>query len=294
MIISLVLDMNDSRVHPAAGSADEYRFIRYAVARFGAFSNITWDLGDDLDGYRDDQWTRSTGILLKLWDPYRHLATTHPIDNVHQDRTASWFDFTSFQEWSRNQHAFMLGQRKEQQRLGRIIPQTNEEYGYEDHRPRWSKRLGFESADDLRRTAWDIVMAGGYQTTGETARRGTNVPPDTGGGWLNGRGDDTMTMLQGYAHMVDFFTSFEWWAAEPRDDLVTDGAYCLAIPGRMYAIYLPQGGATTIQLQPGPYDAIRFNPRTGERFPLPAVEQATWTSPRSPDDRDWALLLRKK
>ena len=23
---------------------------------------------------------------------------------------------------------------------------------------------------------------------------------------MNGRGDDTMTMLQGYAHMVDFFT----------------------------------------------------------------------------------------
>ena len=63
VILSLVLDMNDSRVHPAAGSADERRFIRYAVARFGAFSNITWDLGDDLDSYRDDQWTRTTGTF---------------------------------------------------------------------------------------------------------------------------------------------------------------------------------------------------------------------------------------
>src|SRR5262245_33656737 len=32
VIFSLVLDMNDSRVHPAQGSADEHRFIRYAVA----------------------------------------------------------------------------------------------------------------------------------------------------------------------------------------------------------------------------------------------------------------------
>jgi len=38
MIISLVLDMNDSRVHPAADSEDERRFIRYAVARFAAFA----------------------------------------------------------------------------------------------------------------------------------------------------------------------------------------------------------------------------------------------------------------
>ena len=142
VIFSLVLDMNDSRVHPAPGSADERRFLRYAVARFGAFSNITWDLGDDLDSYRDDAWTRTTGTLLKTWDPYRHLATSHPVDNRHQDRTADWFDFTSFQEWSRTQHAFMLAQRREQQRTGRIIPQTNEEYGYEDHYPLWAKGPG--------------------------------------------------------------------------------------------------------------------------------------------------------
>jgi len=78
MIISLVLDMNDSRSHPAAGSDDELRFIRYAVARFGAYSNITWDLGDDLDQFRSDSWTRQTGKLIKEWDAYHHLATSQP------------------------------------------------------------------------------------------------------------------------------------------------------------------------------------------------------------------------
>ena len=125
MIVSLVLDMNDSRVHPGAGSADERRFIRYAIARFAAFSNITWDLGDDLDHYRDDRWTHDTGTLIKQWDPYRHLATSHPVDNVHQDRTSDWFDFTSFQEWSRSQHAFMLAQRREQRAPGPDHP-TNQ------------------------------------------------------------------------------------------------------------------------------------------------------------------------
>lgn len=38
MIISLVLDMNDGRAHPAAGSsADEHRFIRYTVAALEPF-----------------------------------------------------------------------------------------------------------------------------------------------------------------------------------------------------------------------------------------------------------------
>lgn len=293
MIVSLVLDMNDGRVHPDAGSEDEYRFIHYAIDRFGAFSNITWDLGDDLDRYRNWWWTHRTGTLIKKWDPYHHLATSHPIRNVFQDRKSDWFDFTSVQEWSRAQHSFMLSQRREQEKLGRIIPQTNEEYGYEDHYPVWAGPLGSDSADTLRRTAWDIVMAGGYQTTGETARRGTNVWPDTGGGWMNGRGDDTMTMLQGYAHIVEFLTSFEWWRTEPHDELVNQGNYCLAEPGKIYAVYLPHGGRVTIHLQAGQYNGTWFDPSTGKRIALPSVQGTTWTSPESSDHNDWSLLLQR-
>ena len=291
MIISPVLDMNDSRVHPRADSENERGFIRYAVARFGAFANITWDLGDDLDQYRSDSWAHRTGTLIQEWDPYQHLATSHPVDNIHQDRMSDWFGFTSFQEWSRRQHLFIESQRKQQEQLGRIIPQTNEEYGYEDHYPLWAKGVGSDSADTLRRTAWEIAMAGGYQTTGETARRGTNVWPDTGGGWMNGRGDNTMTMLQGYAHMVDFFTSFEWWKTAPHDELVNRGNYCLATPGEIYAVYLPHGGRATIRLEAGSYSASWFDPLNGERIVLPPAKGPVWISPAAPNDNDWALLL---
>ena len=293
MNASLVLQMGDSKIYPAAGSDDEHRFIRYAVARFGAFSNITWDLGDDLDLFRDEKWTHQTGMLLSEWDPYKHLATTHPTEIIHQDRASSWFGFTSYQEWSRDQHRLMLESRKLQQKAGRIIPQTNEEYGYEDHYPRWATPDS-DSADVLRRTAWDIVMAGGYQTAGETARRGTNVWPDLGGGWMNGRGDDTMTMFLGYGHMVDFITSFEWWKTDPHDELVNNGNYCLAEPGRTYAVYLPHGGQATIQLQSGPYQAYWFSAMTGEKIDLLDVQGPSWTSPASPDRNDWALLLRAR
>ncbi len=292
MIFSLVLDMNDGRVHPEAGGEDEHRYIRYAVNRFGAFSNITWDMGDDLNLFRDDKWTHETGTLISQWDPYRHLETSHPTDNAHQDRTSPWFDFTSFQEWSRDQHNYMLNQRKQQIATGRIIPQTNEEYGYEDHYPMWSLP-GSESADTLRRTAWDIVMAGAYQTAGESCRRGTNVWPDTGGGWINGRGDHTQTMFVGYGHMVDFFTGFEWWKTEPHDELVDKGNYCLAKPGEIYAVYLPRAGKVTVRLEPGRYQVYWFSAVSGEKIPLPAADGPSWTSPEAPDRDDWALLLQK-
>jgi hypothetical protein len=135
-------------------------------------------------------------------------------------------------------------------------------------------------------------MAGCYQTTGETAKRGTGVPPDTGGGWVNGRGDDTMVMLKGYAHMVRFFTNFEWWKTDPHDELVNHGAFCLAEPAKLYAVYMPRGGDVTVTLEPGRYEARWFNPRTGEysTASVPA-EGPKWTSPAAPDRGDWVLRL---
>ena len=294
VIISVVLDIPTHRAQAPAASPDERRYIRYAVARLSAFSNITYDLGDDLDSFRDEKWARETGTLIESWDPYKHLATSHPVHPEHQDRAAAWFGFTSIQDWSRRQHALMLEQRQMQMKTGRIIPQTNEEYGYEDHYPHWAPAPPGDSAETLRQTAWEIAMAGAYGTAGESARRGTNIWPDTGGGWINGRGDDTMVMLKGYEHMVDFFTSFEWWKTEPHDELVNHGAYCLAKPGEIYAVYLPKAGDVSIKLEPGKYEAQWFNAFTGETAPLAPAEGRVWTSPQAPGWLDWALLLQKR
>jgi len=308
MIISAILEISTHKAQPAAGSEDERRYIRYAIARLGAFSNYTYDLGDDLDSFRDEKWAHETGTLIESWDPYKHLASSHPVHREHQDRAADWMGFTSIQNWSREQHTLMLEERQIQMKTGRIIPQTNEEYGYEDHYPHWAPTPPGDSAEVLRQMAWQIAMAGAYGTAGESARRGTNVWPDTGGGWINGRGDDTMVMLKGYGHMVDFFTSFEWWKTEPHDELVNNGAYCLAKPGEIYAVYLPIRPACgsqenfeypeacrdiTLQLEPGTYDAKWFSAFTGEIVPLPVVQGPAWTLPKPPGWLDWALLLKK-
>jgi hypothetical protein len=308
VIISVILGISIDSSYLPAGSDDERLYIRYAIARLSAFSNITYDLGDDLDSFRDEKWAHETGTQIENWDPYQHLATSHPVRREHQDRASAWFGFTSIQNWSRQQHALMLDERQIQMKTGRIIPQTNEEYGYEDHYPRWAPGPPGESAETLRQVAWDIAMAGAYGTAGESARRGTNIWPDTGGGWINGRGDDTMVMLKGYEHMVDFFTSFEWWKTEPHDEFVNNGAYCLAKPGEIYAVYIPirplcgngdhfgfqnDCGDITIKLGPGTYDAKWFSATTGEVVPLPPVQGPVWKIPPPPGWLDWALLLQK-
>jgi len=273
----------------AAYSDDEQRFYRYGVARLAAFANVTWDLGNEHDFHREfPKWGDWLGPLVKEWDPYDHLTSAH--NKVYRTPGKTWNDLQLIQRWDSGQNAFMLGERARQATTGRSIPQINEEYGYEDL---WEKTPGQRAADTRRRCAWEIAMAGCYQTTGETANRGVGFPPDTGGGWVSGRGDDAMTMLRGYAHMVDFFTSFDWWQAVPRNDLVRGGGFCLADTGKVYVVYLPRPAKVSLALEPGNYHARWFNPRSGQWSDAPVASGPRWTPPPTPDDGDWALHLRR-
>jgi len=94
--------------------------------------------------------------------------------------------------------------------------------------------------------------------------------------------------------MVDFFTSFEWWKTEPHDELVDQGAFCLAKPGEIYAVYLPKEGKVTVKLEPGSYQAKWYSAFTGEWVPIGDVQGPSWSSPKTPGWLDWALLLEKK
>jgi hypothetical protein len=273
----------------AAGSAEEDLYYRYGVARLAAFSNVTWDLGNEYNFHRPaPAWADQMGAKVKQWDPYNHLCSAHNV--THRTPNSAWCDMQLIQRWDGGQNAFMLGQREEQKKTGRIIPQINEEYGYEDL---WEKTPGQRRAETRRRCAWEIALAGCYQTTGESARTGTGVAPDTGGGWVNGRGDDSMTMLADYRRLVEFFTAFDWWTCQPRNDLVEQQLPCLAAEGVRNIVYLPSGGRATIKLNEGKYWARWFNPRSGEYTEAGVATAPSWTSSDTLDGEDWVLLLER-
>jgi hypothetical protein len=303
MVVSIIfyLDGKDPGVDPFGkgrmGCEEEQRYYRYGVSRLAAFSNVMWDVSNEYRFLRDDSWAEKMGTLIKAHDPYEHLTSIHG----HADfrfRTSPWADFAMYQKWDEaGGHDFMLKNRQAQAATGRPIPQVNEEYGYEDHYPgKWGggRKAPARSADNRRRLAWMMYMAGGYQTTGERADRGTGKGTDSGGGWLTGRGDDQMTMLEGYGHIVTCFTSLQWWKLEPKDELVSQGAYCLAEPGQQYLVYLPNGGKVDVKLAEGKYSAQWFNPRNGQWKTLGVVSGPTWASPSSADNDDWAVVLRRE
>jgi len=307
MIVSVIFYVDGKRpgVDPFgkehAGGEDEQRYYRYAVARFAAFSNVMWDVTNEYRQFRDDAWAKKMGAFIRQRDPYNHLMSVHG----HEDfrfRTSAWADFAMYQHWDEHGgYDFMLKNRIEQAETGRIIPQINEEYGYEDHYPeRWGegRTAPARSADSRRRLAWEMYMAGGYQTTGERADTGTGYGADTGGGWINGRGDDNMIMLKGYGHIVDFFTSIRWWELEPDHTFIQTAQESLE--NRIYAsrsekgdlavVYFSAGGEITVK--PGALneglEAEWFNPCTGDRKPAESQKSDTY---HAPDEQDWVLLF---
>jgi len=299
------LDGADKGVDPFGkermGGPDEQRYYRYVVARLAAFPNVMWDVTNEWHLFRNEAWVEKMGQLVKDCDPYDHLTSVHG-KGVFPFRTSPWADFAMYQCWDEHGgYAFMLKNRREQEKAGRPMPQVNEEYGYEDHYPYpWGEgRIApARAADNRRHLAWQMAMAGGYQTTGERA----NVPGC--GGWITGRGDDSMTMLEGYRHMVSFFTQVPWWRLNPDNDFfeVTDGPGSDAggrdsMPavvgmrsndGELGVLYFSSGGSAKIKTGSltGDPQAKWFNPRTGQYSSASPDEQGRFAAP---DDQDWAL-----
>ena len=339
MVISIIFYLDGARpgVDPFGksrmGQEDEQRYYRYGVARLAAFSNVMWDVTNEYQLFRNEAWANKMGTLIKQCDPYDHLMSVHG-HGQFPFRTSAWADFAMYQSWDESGgYRFMLNNRLQQQKTGRIIPQVNEEYGYEDHYPAaWGggRKAPARSADNRRRLAWGMYMAGGYQTTGERADRGTGWGPDTGGGWINGRGDDSMTMLEGYGHIVDFFTTLPWWRLHPDNEFfqtqgrtvvkadLTHVAYTrtspngepsLSTPGGEDAVpsavglrsetgdcavlYFVTGGQARVKSSSvsGVSDARWFNPRTGQWSSAKRDESGNFVTP---DDHDWALLFRSE
>jgi hypothetical protein len=269
----------------------EEHYYRYTLARLAAFSNIMWDVTNEWHLFRDEKWVNHFGGLIRTHDPFHHLISVHGRGDFPFYQSP-WADFAMYQSWDEHGgYRFLRKARELADKAGRPMPQINEEYGYEDHYPgRWGggRKKPARSADNRRRLAWEMSMAGAYQTTGERA----NEPGM--GGWITGLGNDKMTMLTGYAHMVDFFTSFPWWKCNPIDGLAGNDVLVLTEVNERYAVYAPKGGKVTLRAPVGNWRLKQYNPRSGAwTKPLTVAATAEGLLIEFSDAEDWAALIEK-
>jgi hypothetical protein len=300
VIVSVIfhLDGADKGVDPFNGGKKkgegytdykaEEAYYRYAVARLGGYSNVMWDVTNEWHLFRDEKWVNHFGDLIRKEDSGGHLISVHGRGDFPFYKS-EWADFAMYQMWDDGAYKFLRKGRELAERAGKPMPQINEEYGYEDHYPGpWGggKKKPARAADTRRVLAWQMSMAGGYQTTGERA----DEPGQ--GGWITGLGNDKMTMLDGYARMVDFFTSFDWWKLDPADGLADNGGLVLAEKNKRYAVYAPTGGRVNLKVPAGDWRVRVYNPRTGE-WGKKTDEKAddSGLTLKFAADGDWAAVL---
>jgi hypothetical protein len=272
---------------------DEKRYFRYAAARFGAFSNVMWDLCNEHRNLFPQAitWANFMGDYLKACDPWKHLTSIHGHEEFFY-RNTSWADFAMYQNWdAAGGYPFMLNNRLLQEASGKIMPQVNEEYGYESIYPELP--LGVygkhHEADTRTQIAFEIAMAGCYQTTGERA----DIPGC--GGWINGRGNEQMRMLESFKAMTGLMTSFEWWKMMPYPELVSNQSLCLAEPGRQYLISLRYDWVrkASVLVEPGQYHAEWRDPFSQRRIEIGIVEGPVCSFTDTPPGGPWAVTLRR-
>ncbi len=79
-------------------AAGDERYVRYVVARFGAYRNVWWSLANEWDFLRtktEADWDR-LGALVQQCDPYDHLRSIHN-GNLLYDHNKPWVTHASIQ-----------------------------------------------------------------------------------------------------------------------------------------------------------------------------------------------------
>ncbi len=315
------------RAHVNAMTLEQGKnWMRYLVARYGAFPNVIWCLTNEWE-YSDkgkDFWS-ALGRFVHEEDPMMWRGKYQRGLSVHQQTRydwqmpgEKWFSHAIIQlgvrnrgkahrggdEWKRASndwrnsfhHGDDWGHFGIAHSWGRNYPVVNDEYGYigeprDETEPKTPSGESVRySREKHRRTIWGIYMAGGFGSAGDKNQYPEGRPYITPSFWRDTSEWDDVS------HLIRFFTGkgLEWWKLMPSQNLVSGGdrVYVLAEEGRQYVVYAAAGGTVSIRLASGDYEARRFDPRTGAEAALGTMTGSARI--QLPDNQDWVVVLNRR
>jgi hypothetical protein len=237
-----------TRANPAV-NALQAAYVRQVVDTVNEFDNVLYEVINE-GGQKDWDWW----VVTVIRDHERAKPKQHPVGITGHgaERVASML--ASPADW--------------------ISPGRQDGYGPEP--PAWDgKKVSLLDTDHI----WGVGGNAGWVWKGFL--RGHNpIFMDPYDGSILGRPGDpqwepvrrNLGYTRRYAELIDLA------ATAPRDDLASAGAglprpYCLANPGKDYLVFLPDGGAVTVDLSaaPGEFRTEWFNPATGQAAPAAAT-----------------------
>lgn len=263
-------------------------YFREMVARFAHHPGLIWNIGEEANEIYSDQQQIAYAQKLRQLDPYDHPITVH--------RTSPWpylnrtdFDLTSIQSGGGandfstsplpDYNQVVIFHREESVRTCRAIPVMI------DETPRVT-RIDSASQFKMRsQVLYPIFLGGGNYELHYRDAYGQDGTVTI---------EDLAPMLEDMQRARQFVENLPFNEMSPCNALINgQGRACFGRNGDVYAVYLPAGGAVSIDLRAtgGSFSVTWFNPRNGNSSNAGSVPGNGIRSFNAPDNQDWVLKL---
>jgi len=281
-------------------------YYRELIARFAHHLALVWNLGEE--NTNTDAQRKAFAQYIRELDPYDHPIVVHTFpseyDKVYEPLLGyQYFEGPSLQ--TNDTHAQTIKWLDRSSSAGRQWFVCLDEIG-PPHTGVKPDKDDYWHDDVRKKHLWGNLMAGG---AGVEWYFGYNFPNNdlTCEDW---RSRDHIWDLTRYA--LEFFHQHLPFTEMTHHDELTASKddYCLAKPGQVYAVYLPSGGTTDLDLGKNSATFIVqwFNPRIGGPLQTGTVAKITGPGivsigypPTDSDksasgaaDKDWVVLIKLK
>jgi hypothetical protein len=289
-------------------------YYRELVARFGHELALNWNFGEENTQTPEQQ--RAEIAYVAEIDPYQHHRVIHSYpdwqDRVYTPLLGKFSRLTgaSLQNSWKDVHQLTLHWIRESAKAGTPWVVANDEQGsagtgvppdpgYEGYanRQRDGKAVDHDLHDIRKATLWGNLMAGG---AGVEYYFGYQLPEND----LVCEDWRSRDQSWDYARIaLEFFSEHQIPINRMAnaDELVGNPAhdnsrYCFAEPGKLYLVYLPNGGQASLDLAgaKGVFTLSWFNPRTGGALQAGgSIKAGAAVSLAAPDTNDWLAVIRR-
>ena len=273
-------------------------YFRELIARFGHHLALVWNLGEE--NTNTNAQRKAFCKYIKDLDPYDHPIVCHTFPGKHDEAYRpllgyEYFDGPSLQ--TTDTHKQTIKWIDESAKSGRPWYVCLDEVAVANTGVKPDKDDFWH--DEIRnKHLWGHLMAGG---AGVEWYFGYNFAHND----LNcedWRSRDHMWDMTRYA--LEFFHNYLPFTEMSHSDELTTAKndYCFAKTGQIYAIYLPDGGTTDLNLRGNStsFSVRWYNPRTGGKLDTGSTARIVGPGkvgigqPPREADKDWVVLIRKQ
>jgi hypothetical protein len=273
-------------------------YFRELIARFGHHLALVWNLGEENTNTYAQR--RAFCRYIKVLDPYDHPIVCHTFpgryDEIYNPLLGyEYFDGPSLQ--TNDTHNQTLTWLDRSASAGREWLVCLDEIG-PAHTGVKPDKDDYWHDEVRKKHLWGNLMAGGagveWYFGYKFAHNDLNCED-----W---RSRDHLWDMTRYA--LEFFHQNLPFSQMCHNDELTSAKddYCFAEKGRIYAIYLPAGDTTSLDLgnNSGSFTVQWYNPRTGGKLQKGTVAEITGPGPiaigNAPKDtdKDWVALIKLK